>query len=439
MQAAGWRQAAAPRTLSGAAALPLLSGIVLVATPPALADAAAPPRPAVRETALGILGAISLCHLLNDLMQSVIPAVYPILKDSYALDFGQIGLITFANQATASLLQPVVGYFTDRAPKPYSLATGMAFTLAGLVLLSFAPSFGVVLAAVACVGIGSSIFHPESSRVARLASGGRHGFAQSLFQVGGNAGSAMGPLLAAFIVLPNGQRSIAWFAVTALVAMTILTRVGSWYQAHLVEQASRPRRAPAAGMPERRVLRSLAILVALVFSKNVYLASLTSFYTFYLIHKFGVSVQSAQIHLFILLGAVAAGTFIGGPVGDRIGRKYVIWVSILGVLPFTLLLPYANLLWTEVLTMVIGLILASAFSAIVVFAQELVPGRVGTISGLFFGFAFGAGAVGAALLGVLADATSIELVFTICSFLPAIGLLTYFLPNLEPARRIARA
>ena len=410
-----------------------------MATPTALADTAAAPRPAVRETALGILGAISLCHLLNDLMQSVIPAVYPILKDSYALDFGQIGLITFANQATASMLQPVIGYFTDRAPKPYSLATGMAFTLIGLILLSFAPSFTLILLAVACVGIGSSIFHPESSRVARLASGGRHGFAQSLFQVGGNAGSAMGPLLAAFIVLPNGQRSIAWFALTALVGMTILTRVGSWYKAHLVAQAARPRRAPAAGLPEGKVLRSLAILVALVFSKNVYLASLTSYYTFYLIHKFGISVQSAQLHLFVLLGAVAAGTFIGGPVGDRIGRKYVIWVSILGVLPFTLLLPYANLFWTEMLTVVIGLILASAFSAIVVFAQELVPGRVGTISGLFFGFAFGAGAVGAALLGLLADATSIDVVYKVCAFLPAIGLLTYFLPNLEPGRQAARA
>jgi FSR family fosmidomycin resistance protein-like MFS transporter len=412
---------------------------LLVSTPTALADAPPAPRPAVRQTALGILGAISLCHLLNDLMQSVIPAVYPILKDSYALDFGQIGLITFANQATASMLQPVIGYFTDRTPKPYSLAIGMGFTLAGLVLLSFAPSFGLVLLAAAFVGIGSSIFHPESSRVARLASGGRHGFAQSLFQVGGNAGSAMGPLLAAFIVLPNGQRSIAWFGLTALVGITILTRVGSWYKAHLVEQASRPRRAPAPGLPAPHVMRSLAILVALVFSKNVYLASLTSFYTFYLIHKFGISVQSAQVHLFILLGAVAAGTFIGGPVGDRIGRKYVIWVSILGVLPFTLLLPYATLFWTEVLTVIIGLVLASAFSAIVVFAQELVPGRVGTISGLFFGFAFGAGAVGAALLGVLADATSIELVFAICSFLPAIGLLTYFLPNLEPGRKTARA
>jgi MFS transporter, FSR family, fosmidomycin resistance protein len=400
---------------------------------------ASPPAPAVRQTALGVLGAISLCHCLNDLMQSVVPAVYPILKDSYALDFGQIGLITFANQATASLLQPVVGYFTDKAPKPYSLATGMGFTLIGLVLLAFAPSFLVVLVAAACVGIGSSIFHPESSRVARMASGGRHGFAQSLFQVGGNAGSAMGPLLAAFIVLPNGQRSIAWFAVTALVGMTILARVGAWYKAHLVAQAARPKPRPAAGTPDRTVLRSLAILVALVFSKNVYLASLTSFYTFYLIHKFGLSVQSAQLHLFLFLGAVAAGTFIGGPVGDRIGRKRVIWVSILGVLPFTLLMPYASLRVTEVLTVVIGLVLASAFPAIVVFAQELVPGRVGTVSGLFFGFAFGAGAVGAALLGVLADATSIDVVYRICAFLPALGLLTYFLPDIEPARKTARA
>jgi FSR family fosmidomycin resistance protein-like MFS transporter len=407
-------------------------------TTTAVADPASPPRPAVREAAIGVLGAISLCHCLNDLMQSVVPAVYPILKTSYALDFGQIGLITFANQATASMLQPVVGYFTDKAPKPYSLAIGMAFTLTGLVLLAFAPSFLVVLVAAACVGIGSSIFHPESSRVARMASGGRHGFAQSLFQVGGNAGSAMGPLLAAFIVLPNGQRSIAWFGVTALIAMAILTRVGAWYKAHLVAQAARPKPKPA-GLPEGKVLRSLAILVALVFSKNVYLASLTSFYTFYLIHKFGISVQNAQLHLFLFLGAVAAGTFIGGPVGDRIGRKKVIWVSILGVLPFTLLMPYASLRVTELLTVIIGLILASAFSAIVVFAQELVPGRVGTVSGLFFGFAFGAGAVGAALLGLLADATSIDVVYRFCAFLPAIGLLTYFLPDLEPGRRTARA
>jgi MFS transporter, FSR family, fosmidomycin resistance protein len=395
--------------------------------------AVAPAR-ALHRTAFGILAAISLCHGLNDLMQSVIPAVYPILKTAYGLDFGQIGLITFANQATASLLQPVVGYYTDRAPKPYSLAIGMGFTLSGLLLLAFAPTFPLVLLAVAAVGIGSSVFHPESSRVARLASGGRHGFAQSLFQVGGNAGSALGPLLAAFIVLPAGQPSIAWFAVTALVAMAVLTRVGTWYRAHLVAQAAAGGERPSSGLPARRIRVSLAILVALVFSKNVYLASLSSYYTFYLIQKFGLSVRSAQLHLFVLLGAVAAGTFIGGPLGDRIGRKYVIWVSILGVLPFTLLLPYADLRWTGILTVIIGLVLASAFSAIVVFAQELVPGRVGTIAGIFFGIAFGGGAIGAALLGVLADATSIDLVFKVCSFLPAIGLLTVYLPNLEPPR-----
>ena len=386
-------------------------------------------------TALGILGAISLCHGLNDLMQSVIPAVYPILKTAYRLDFGQIGLITFANTVTASLLQPVVGYMTDLRPKPYSLAIGMGFTLLGLLLLSAAPSFAIVLIAVALVGVGSSVFHPESSRVARLASGGRYGFAQSLFQVGGNAGSATGPLLAAFIVLPYGQRSIAWFAVTALAAMTILTRVGTWYKHHLADRARSAAARVGPALPRGRVRWALLILVALVFSKNVYLASLTSFYTFYLIQSFGVSVQSAQMHLFILLAAAAAGTFIGGPVGDRIGRKYVIWISILGVLPFTLLLPYANLMWTGILTVIIGLVMASAFSAIVVFAQELVPGRVGAISGLFFGFAFGAGGLGAAMLGQLADATSIQFVFKVCSFLPALGLLTAFLPNIEPARR----
>jgi FSR family fosmidomycin resistance protein-like MFS transporter len=377
--------------------------------------------------------------MLNDLMQSVVPAVYPILKESYALDFGQIGLITFANQATASLLQPIVGRFTDARPKPYSLAVGMAFTLVGLLLLSMAPTFGLVLAAVASVGIGSSIFHPESSRVARMASGGRHGFAQSFFQVGGNVGSAMGPLLAAFVVLPRGQGSIAWFAVTALIGIVILARVGAWYQHHLPSHVAATRKAPSSAVPAVTVRRSLAILVALVFSKNVYLASLTSFYTFYLIKKFGLSVQNAQLHLFILLAAVAAGTFIGGPVGDRIGRKYVIWVSILGVLPFTVALPYASLFWTELLTVLIGLVLASAFPAIVVFAQELVPGRVGTVSGIFFGFAFGAGAIGAALLGHLADATSIELVYTVCSFLPALGLLTVFLPDLEPGRNVRQA
>lgn len=394
-------------------------------------------RPRVPETALGILGAISLCHCLNDLMQSVLPAVYPILKDSYALDFGQIGLITFANQATASLLQPVVGLFTDKRPKPYSLPIGMGFTLVGLLLLSVAPTFLAILLSVAMVGIGSSIFHPEASRVARLASGGRHGFAQAFFQVGGNTGSATGPLLAAFIIVPNGQRSIAWFAAVALTAIAILSRVSGWYRDHLVSSTKAAAASLRGALPTARVKWALVILVLLVFSKNVYLASLTSFYTFYLIQKFGLSVQSAQLHLFVLLGAVAAGTFVGGPVGDRIGRKYVIWVSILGVLPFTLALPYANLFWTEILTVVIGLILASAFSAIVVFAQELVPGRVGTVSGVFFGFAFGAGGLGAALLGQLADATSIDVVYKVCSFLPAIGLLTAFLPNVEPAKKAA--
>jgi MFS transporter, FSR family, fosmidomycin resistance protein len=398
---------------------------------------AARPRAATPETALGILCAISLCHGLNDLLQSVLPAVYPILKDTYRLDFGQIGLITFTNTATASLLQPVVGFVTDRRPKPYSLSIGMGFTLIGLLLLSAAPTYVAILVAVAFVGVGSSIFHPESSRVARLASGGRHGFAQSLFQVGGNAGSAMGPLLAAFIVLPNGQRSIAWFALGALTAMTVLARVGSWYKAHLVSQAKMAHAAVRSALPAGRVRWALVILMLLVFSKNIYMASLSSFYTFYLIEKFGLSVQSAQLHLFMFLGAAAAGTFIGGPVGDRIGRKYVIWASILGVLPFTVLLPYANLFWTEILTILIGLILASAFSAIVVFAQELVPGRVGTVAGIFFGFAFGAGGVGAALLGQLADTTSIEFVYKVASFLPAIGLLTAFLPNLEPAPRQA--
>jgi FSR family fosmidomycin resistance protein-like MFS transporter len=396
---------------------------------------AARPRTAAPQAAIGILSAISLCHGLNDLLQSILPAVYPILKTAYRLDFGQIGLITFTNTVTASLLQPVVGLITDKRPKPYSLAIGMGFTLIGLLLLSGAPTYVAVLVSVAFVGIGSSIFHPESSRVARLASGGRHGFAQSLFQVGGNAGSATGPLLAAFVVLPYGQRSIAWFGVVAFVAIVILSRVGAWYKAHIVVHAKAATAAIHTGISKARVRMALVILMLLVFSKNVYLVSITSYFTFYLIHKFGVSVRSAQLHLFVFLGAAAAGTFIGGPVGDRIGRKYVMWVSILGVLPFTLLLPYASLFWTEVLTVIIGLVMASAFSAIVVFAQELVPGRVGAVSGLFFGFAFGFGGIGAALLGQLADSTSIDFVYKVCSFLPAIGLLTAFLPNIEPSAK----
>lgn len=387
-------------------------------------------------TAFRILAAISACHFLNDMLQSVIPAIYPILKTEFALDFGQIGLITLTSQLTASMLQPVVGLYTDSRPTPYSLPIGMGFTLVGLVLLAAAPTFPFILLSVALVGIGSSVFHPESSRVARMASGGRHGLAQSIFQVGGNTGSALGPLLAAFIVLPRGQRSIAWFSIAGLLAVIILTQVGHWYKIHRKPRAKAPvvRGGRDTRLSSRRIALAMAVLVALIFSKYFYLASLTSYYTFYLISKYHVPVRTAQIDLFIFLGAVAAGTVIGGPVGDRIGRKLVIWCSILGVLPFTLLLPYASLFWSVILTVVIGLILASAFSAILVYAQELVPGKIGTISGLFFGIAFGMGGIGAAMLGRLADRTSIDFVYHICSFLPVIGLLTAFLPNVEPGR-----
>jgi FSR family fosmidomycin resistance protein-like MFS transporter len=385
------------------------------------------------KVAFGVLAAISVCHLLNDMVQSLIPAVYPIIKASFRLNFHQIGLITLTYQVTASLLQPLVGFYTDRRPKPYSLPIGMCFTLIGLISLSMAPSFPVLLASAALVGVGSAVFHPESSRVARLASGGQHGLAQSVFQVGGNAGSSLGPLLAAFIVLPRGQVSIAWFSIAALLAMLLLFGVGNWYK-RLTATLARTRKSGRAIHPTlrpRNVILSLAILVALIFSKYFYLASLVSYYTFYLISKFHVSVRSAQLHLFLFLAAVAAGTLIGGPVGDRIGRKYVIWVSILGIFPFTFLLPYANLFWTGVLTVVIGTVLASAFSAILVYAQELLPGKIGTISGLFFGFAFGMAGLGAAILGQLADATSIFFVYKVCSFLPLLGLLTAFLPDLD--------
>jgi MFS transporter, FSR family, fosmidomycin resistance protein len=391
---------------------------------------------AAAGTAFSILGAISFCHLLNDMLQSVIPAVYPLLKSSYHLDFGQIGLITLTVQLTASLLQPLVGLYNDRRARPYSLPLGMGFTLIGLLLLSRAPSYRMVLVSVALVGMGSSVFHPESSRVARMASGGQHGLAQSVFQVGGNAGTSLGPLLAAFVVLPFGQRSIAWFGAAALTAMLVLTRVAAWHQGRRKDEqrvkaktAERP-----LGLSGKRVAFSLAVLVALIFSKFFYMVSLNSFYIFYLISKFHLDVRSAQIYLFLFLGSAAAGTIVGGPVGDRIGRKYVIWWSILGVLPFTLMLPYANLFWTGVLSVIIGLVLSSAFSAILVYAQELMPGKIGMVSGLFFGLAFGTAGIGAALLGRLADATSIGLVYQICAFLPAIGLLTAFLPNIEPAR-----
>jgi FSR family fosmidomycin resistance protein-like MFS transporter len=403
-----------------------------VSTSTSLPGASAPVSEiSAEKTAFRILAAISFCHLLNDLMQSVIPAVYPILKTSYHLDFGQIGLITLTMQLTASLLQPLIGMYTDSKPTPFSLPVGMGFTLVGLMLLSTAPSFPAILLAVGMVGIGSSVFHPESSRVARMASGGRHGLAQSLFQVGGNVGTSLGPLLAAFFVLPEGQRSIAWVSAAALIAIVVLTRVGMWYKRYRHAGSKSRVKAGVDGHPStRRITAALIVLVSLMFSKFVYLASLSSYYTFFLIGRFHLSVQNAQIHLFVFLAAVAAGTVIGGPIGDRIGRKLVIWCSILGILPFTLLLPYASLFWTGPLTVIIGMGLASAFPAIVVYAQELVPGKVGTISGLFFGLAFGLGGLGAALLGRLADSTSIEFVYRICAVLPALGLLTAFLPNI---------
>ncbi len=391
---------------------------------------------------MAVLLAISFSHFLNDTIQSLIPAIYPMLKDSFALDFGQIGLITLTFQLTASLLQPLVGIYTDKNPLPYSLAFGMGLSLLGLLLLSVAWSFPLLLVAAALVGMGSSIFHPESSRVARMASGGRLGFAQSIFQVGGNAGSAVGPLLAAFIVLRRGQGSIAWFSLVALLAIVVLWNVGRWYARNRRAPTGARNRAAVGGqeLPRRRVILSLAVLCALVFSKFFYMASMTSYYTFYLISTFGVSVQSAQVYLFVFLFAVAAGVVIGGPVGDRLGRKWVIWVSILGVLPFTLALPYASLFWTVVLSIIIGIVLASAFSSIIVYAQELVPGKVGMISGLFFGLAFGMGGIGAAVLGDLADRTSIAFVFHLCSFLPLLGLLTAFLPDLgHRSRPVSRA
>jgi len=385
------------------------------------------------KTVFRVLAAISVCHLLNDTLSSLLPAIYPMFKTSFHLNFAQVGLITLTYQCTASLLQPLVGLHTDRHPQAYSLPIGMGFTLIGLLLLSIAGSFEAILFAAALVGSGSSVFHPESSRVAQMASGGQYGLAQSLFQVGGNTGLAVGPLLAAFIVMPRGQRSLAWFSVVALAGIILLANVGGWANKYRAQwkksRAAHEERQPA--LPTRRVVVSIAVLLALLFSKFVYLASITSYYTFYLMSRFQVSVQNSQIHLFVFLGAVAVGTIAGGPIGDRIGRKTVIWCSILGVLPFTVILPYANLFWTGVLSVVIGLILASAFPAIVVYGQELVPARVGMISGLFFGFAFGMAGLGAAILGELADLTNIRFVYLVCSFLPATGLLCAFLPNLE--------
>ncbi len=392
------------------------------------------PTVAATGAVFTVLGAISFSHLVNDMIQSLLPSIYPLLKQNFQLSFSQVGLITLTFQVTASLLQPAVGFYTDKRPQPFSLAVGMGSTLIGLLVLSRAGSFPMVLFAAALVGLGSSVFHPESSRVARMASGGRYGLAQSLFQVGGNAGQSLGPLLAAFIVIPGGQGSIAWFSLAALVAMVVLFNVGRWYSGQRRVAKSAAARVSGPPLPAAKVRLAIALLVVLIFSKYFYLASINSYYTFYLIHKFGVSIQAAQIRLFVFLAAVAAGTLIGGPVGDKIGRKYVIWGSILGVFPFTFALPHANLFWTTVLTVPIGVILASAFSAILVYAQEMVPGKVGTIAGLFFGIAFGMGGIGAAVLGVLADHTSIDFVYRLCAYLPLLGLLTMFLPDVEKRR-----
>jgi FSR family fosmidomycin resistance protein-like MFS transporter len=409
-----------------------------IRTEPALdqamsSTAASLPRPAAkpRGASFRILGMISTAHLINDMMQSLIIAIYPILKGEFSLSFTQIGLISLTYQLTASLFQPLVGLYTDRKPVPYSLPVGMTFTLVGLVLLAYSPNFGTVLLAAALVGTGSSVFHPESSRVARMASGGQHGLAQSLFQVGGNTGSALGPLVAAAIIVPHGKSSVAWFAMVALVGIVLLSQVSRWYAANRV-MGARGAGTPAMATRSRaHVAGIVGVLLVLIFSKYFYIASISSFYTFYLIEKFGLTVQSAQMHLFLFLAASAAGTLIGGPVGDRVGRKPVIWGSILGVAPFALALPHVGLAWTTTFTILIGLILSSAFSAILVYAQELIPGKVGAVSGLFFGFAFGMGGLGAAALGILADATSIDVVYSVCAFLPLLGVVAVLLPDVR--------
>lgn len=382
-----------------------------------------------------ILFALGFSHMLNDTIASLVPAIYPLFKASFSLDYAQVGFITLVYQCTASVFQPLVGLYTDHRPRPYSVAAGMGFTLAGLGFLSTAQSFAMVLLAAGLVGMGSSVFHPEASRIARIAGGGQHGLAQSMFQVGGNMGSSLGPLLAAFIVIPHGQGSIAWFTLLALLAIAVLSRVGGWYKRrHLAVRTRLRAMGGAAGLSRRKIAWSLAILLALMFSKFFYTACLTNFYIFYLMDRFQMPVATAQLYLFAFLASVAIGTLAGGPLGDRIGRKYVIWGSILGVLPFTMLLPFVGLFWTGVLTVLIGVVMASAFSAILVYAQELLPGRVGTVGGLFFGLAFGMAGIAAAVLGVLADHTSIAFVYKVCGVLPVIGLLTAFLPDLDRRR-----
>lgn len=402
---------------------------------PEIAQSTTITKDTAQKTVYSILLAISISHLLNDTIQSLIPAIYPIVKHSFGLSFSQVGLISLTFQMAASILQPIVGSYTDNKPQPFSLSVGMLVTLSGIVLLSQADSFAHLLISVGLIGVGSSIFHPEASKVAYMASGGKRGLAQSIFQVGGNAGSSFGPLLAAMIVVPFGQTSILWFSLLALMAMVVLLRVGKWYKNHDFIKKKVKDPAEITKLPRKKIIISITILLVLIFSKYFYLSSITSYYTFYLIQKFHVSVQSSQVHLFIFLISVAAGTLLGGPLGDRFGRKYVIWFSILGVAPFTLLLPYMSLFWTSILTVIIGVILSSAFAAILVYAQELLPGKIGMVSGLFFGFAFGMGGLGSAVLGALADKTSIQYVFHVCSFLPLLGMLTAFLPNIRSTKK----
>lgn len=417
-------------TVRRGAAAPATSSL---SAPPEGSAARSSAAPGSARTRFEVLGAISFSHFLNDLIQSLIIAIYPLLKGEFLLSFAQIGSITLTYQICASVLQPLVGAYTDKHPQPYSLSIGMASTLVGLVVLALAPNYACVLVAAAFVGAGSAVFHPESSRIARLASGGRHGLAQSIFQVGGSAGSAIGPLLAALIVIPHGQRSVAWFALAAILAIVVLRKVSGWYKRHHLDRpaAGKAHPRPAGPLSSRRAAWSVAILLVLLFSKYFYLASITSYYIFYLMKRFQLSMQSAQLYLFLFLLAVAVGGLIGGPVGDRIGRKRVIWFSILGVAPFTLMLPHVGLAATALLSVLIGLILASAFSAILVFAQEIMPGRVGTVSGLFFGFAFGLGGIGAAVLGALADHEGIEFVYRVCAFLPLLGAAAALLPDIE--------